>query len=636
MKKYLSKILASATILTLGVLIFVPQVAGANVVTTLATGATTGFVHETIANFANWILAATSNLLAISGVFLSVAINLTTHIKDIYEKIPGLESVWITVRDISSMLIIFYLLYFSIKKIVGLDDTGVNKLIVNIFIAGVFINFSLFFTKVLIDGSNIISLQFYRAIAPETSQNWTVGQAFNSGGISNVFMNSLKIPKIYNNNNLKSTDAMASIGFAAVGGIIIMVVTMISFLAAAIAFTARTAILLFCMALSPLYFVGMIFPEVEEKVSKKIMGLFTDQLIFMPVYLFLLYVALRFISDDGFMAVFNPRGAVQDSSAISSTSIGVVVQYAIAMIFINAPLVAAIAMGGMGMKWAPGSSGVNAVNSWIGGKVGGLVGRNTLGLTGKGLGKAFDNVAASAQNNKYGRGASTVLRTLGVSQAVRGGLSGMEKGKYGGSQNLEDIKKEDKERSRFVSGVQRSNAQMAIIESVTTKGLSPTIQQMSDFADTVGKMSKKELEETEFKKLSNENFITKISSKSFDSLIEGDSITEQQKNELKDIRKKAIIKDLSLGIPDVTKDLMKNLSGKELAKLGNDASGNPILQKGSVIDYLNPGHLKEMEDTLDRPTKRKIGDYIASRPAATTEHKAFGFMQNPRNRTNWS
>jgi hypothetical protein len=84
-----------------------------------------------------------------------------------------------------------------------------------------------------------------------------------------------------------------------------MVTTAFSLLAASIAFVARTGILLFMLAVSPIFFIGIIFPKIKQKVSGPLLDVLQKQLIFMPVYLFLLYVALRILSDPGFNSIFS-------------------------------------------------------------------------------------------------------------------------------------------------------------------------------------------------------------------------------------------------------------------------------------------------------------------------------------------
>jgi hypothetical protein len=219
MSKKLANIFIALLILGTGFGIFAPQIAAAQaapnpaaqpaqkpgIVSKLANGVasvaatallpTTSYFNTGLAIIANSILTVTSVFVTATATFLSVSINLTTHIKDIYEKIDGIRLVWTVVRDLSSLVIIFALLYFSILTIVGSGEGKVGKLIVNIFIAGVFINFSLFFVKVAIDASNLISLQFYDAIAPQTATHWTTDSAFYDGGLSNVLLNSLKNPE---------------------------------------------------------------------------------------------------------------------------------------------------------------------------------------------------------------------------------------------------------------------------------------------------------------------------------------------------------------------------------------------------------------------------------------------------------
>lgn len=146
MKKTLIKILPILLILmTIGV-VLVPHVTQAAAVTTLLEGASTSFINNILAGIANMFLGLTSTLVIVSGIFLSVSVNLTTHIGDFFDSIPALKDVWIVVRNISSMFIIFALIYASIRTILG-DGTGnLKKLVLNVIMVGLLINFSLFFT----------------------------------------------------------------------------------------------------------------------------------------------------------------------------------------------------------------------------------------------------------------------------------------------------------------------------------------------------------------------------------------------------------------------------------------------------------------------------------------------------------
>ena len=414
MKKTLIKLLPILLILIVVGVSFVPNVASAE---NLLTGATVSFVNNMLAGIANILLGLTSTLVIVSGIFLSISINITTHIGDFFNSIPALKDVWVVVRNISSMFIIFMLLYTSITTILGGGTSNLKKLVGNIIMVGLLINFSLFFTKVLIDTSNLVSLQFYRAIAPNTSENFSTGKVFTDGGLSNVFMSSLKIPQIYQNKGvLTAVDVSASIFFATVGGMIMMITASISFFAAAIMFTVRTGILLFIMALSPLFFAAMIFPQAKEKADG-LKKLFFNQLIFMPAYLFLMYISLRLISSPEFSAIFNQNAtgiAQAGEAAFGPTFVGIIIQYIIALFFINAPLVFALKAGGMGASWAPNMHAVA-----------GFVGQHSFGRFAKNRAEALAKSDWAVRNPNM---AILANKGLGVAAgATYGGTKGYEK-----------------------------------------------------------------------------------------------------------------------------------------------------------------------------------------------------------------
>ncbi len=75
-----------------------------------------------------------------------------------------LPEAWRIVRDFSNIFFILVLLYISIKMILGLGGSDIKKMIVNVIIAALLINFSMFFTQVVIDSSNILALIFYNKI----------------------------------------------------------------------------------------------------------------------------------------------------------------------------------------------------------------------------------------------------------------------------------------------------------------------------------------------------------------------------------------------------------------------------------------------------------------------------------------
>src|SRR4051812_35738977 len=97
----------------------------------------------------------------LSGVFLNNVVRLTiVEMAQNLDPATGLGGAinvtWTAVRDVANMLFIFALLYTAIMTIFGKGDY--KRTILNLIIAALLINFSLFFTKVIIDAANLLSL----------------------------------------------------------------------------------------------------------------------------------------------------------------------------------------------------------------------------------------------------------------------------------------------------------------------------------------------------------------------------------------------------------------------------------------------------------------------------------------------
>ncbi len=460
MKKLLNTVLIIIITFTIASVALMPEQANASWYCIFAPGACIAsagmalILNSFLADLGQIILSVFAGILSIAGLVLNVSIILSMNIKAIYEATPAIEDLWIITRNLSSIFIIFALIYTSIATILGVGSTGIKKLISNIILAGLLINFSLFFTKVLIDGSNLISLQFYRAIAPESQTasitKDTIGdvltKSFTDGGISNVFMHGLKIPKIYGNKKglfeVQGTEYFKIILSTLIGSIL-MLFAALSFFAAALMFIIRLVILLLLMGFSPVYFAGMIFPDIKKDMSDKWAEYLKQQLIFMPVYLFFMYFALRFIStinastgaEEGFFSALDnaqTKASKSGTSGIMLSVVGLCLQYTIAFILINIPLIAAIKTGGS--KWSENFT------KKAGKTIGGFIGQHSVGRAAK---LAGDKVATS----KWARSMPNLATFANKNLAKVSGAS------FGGSAKGYDqrFKKYSEERNNFVT-----------------------------------------------------------------------------------------------------------------------------------------------------------------------------------------
>ncbi|MFH1366199.1 MAG: hypothetical protein ABIG99_02330 [Patescibacteria group bacterium] len=101
-----------------------------------------------------------SFILYLSAYFFNVLISITLSSK-LFTASAFVPAAWTVVRDLSNIFFILILLYIAIKVILGLGGSEVKKMIAKVIIIALLINFSMFFTGVIIDTSNILALIFY-------------------------------------------------------------------------------------------------------------------------------------------------------------------------------------------------------------------------------------------------------------------------------------------------------------------------------------------------------------------------------------------------------------------------------------------------------------------------------------------
>jgi hypothetical protein len=93
------------------------------------------------------------------------------------------NAAWTAIRDISNILIIGFFTFIAISTILGSQEYGAKKLLARVLIIAVLINFSLLFTKIIIDASNFTALQFYNASLANVDAN-AAGAATAVTGVS--------------------------------------------------------------------------------------------------------------------------------------------------------------------------------------------------------------------------------------------------------------------------------------------------------------------------------------------------------------------------------------------------------------------------------------------------------------------
>ncbi len=286
-------------------------------------------VSQTVLELAAWVLM-------LSAMLFNALIDMTLNMKDFVTKVPIVNLGWTTFRDLTNVFFIFIILYIAINTILGNESFGIKKLLGKTIMTAILINFSLFFTQVVIDTSNIFALQFYNKIQESTGaiSSTTSGSANTNltktydGGISAAFVKAIGLEKIYTSNG-SSASAVTNADTAAgtsnfsttngntwyniitvgIGGTFFILITAFVFLAGGFMLLIRTITLIFLMVLSPLAFMGEILPSTQG-YAKKWRSKLIENALFAPAYMALLYLVASMVltstgsSADGTPATF--------------------------------------------------------------------------------------------------------------------------------------------------------------------------------------------------------------------------------------------------------------------------------------------------------------------------------------------
>ncbi len=108
-------------------------------------------------------VALPSFLLGFVAIFFNFMVSITLS-SEMYDA-PFIAKIWKVIRDFGNIFFILILLYAAFQTILGLGHGGAKKVIVSVIAIALVVNFSLFFTKVVVDAGNVLGLVFYNKIA---------------------------------------------------------------------------------------------------------------------------------------------------------------------------------------------------------------------------------------------------------------------------------------------------------------------------------------------------------------------------------------------------------------------------------------------------------------------------------------
>jgi hypothetical protein len=268
----------------------------------------------------------TSYLFALAGTFFDYTFSYS--VQDSSYRSSFVVQGWGLVRDFCNIFFIFVMLYIAISTILSLHGFKTKETIINVVIIGLFINFSLFATQVIIDASNITARVFYNSDAIKITEKGANGVTeatpmlkIEEGGViplsaaivnkvnpQNMIIQSGKINQIPDKGGATASDSDSPANMNA--GTFILIVAMASainivgltvFFTIGFLFVARVIGLWLAMIMAPLAFFTYILPQLEgtKTIGWKNWWPETLKLAFLaPVFIFFMYLILKFLSMD--------------------------------------------------------------------------------------------------------------------------------------------------------------------------------------------------------------------------------------------------------------------------------------------------------------------------------------------------
>lgn len=391
--------------------------------------------------FIYWVIFSPISFLAgLAAQFLDFFIYYSTNSTSYSSNFVGVA--WGAVRDIANMFFIIGLLYVAIETILGIGHNG-KKMIASIIVVALLINFSLFFTEVVIDASNILARVFYNNIDAIKKDNSLAIGPSGEKSISTALVSMFEPQQIISKEQYQNHGIGTFITVTLLASVVSAIMLWV-FLATALMFVARVAGLYISMIFAPIAFASYTVPfDISGLGHKEWWSNLLKQAFLAPIFIFFLYVILLF--RDAFKAIFGDVQSATDAVSWSEGHINgllrVIIPFAIVtVLLIRAKKLAVEYSGTIGESFS--KAGNFIAGAATGGIIGAYatIGRGTIGRLGNTISKS-STLNTLSQNKTFGfvgRGLTNASKFVatssfdargtglvsGVGQAAKGGYVG--------------------------------------------------------------------------------------------------------------------------------------------------------------------------------------------------------------------
>ena len=506
----------------------------------------------------------------------------------------AIDLTWKVIRDICNLVFIFGFIYTGIRTIIDPESAETKRFVAQIIIAALLINFSLFFTKIIIDFTNFTAIQLYQTVIGNTFDN----------DISTKFANLLGLSGFYNSPDGKSLAQLTnggSLWYFIMGSIMLLVAGFV-LAAGGILLVVRFVALIFIMIFSPILFAASVFPQTEE-YSSKLWHQLLSYAFFAPLFLLLLLISLTVLDKSkevlGIGATIS--NALQNSS---HDSFEVILNFVIVIMFLIFSLKSAQHLGVAGGEMAV------HMGDHLRKNVQGAIGRNTVGAGSRALLHGYEHMNAKFRETKFGKFTQTktgkVLRgaldvaTMGVTsvlddRTIQHTLHAGENAKFGSHYSNEDNHKHEEEQNKRIGRINQEHKREDDIKHVTKKveaGIAPSDVELEEMIKAIKGLTTDQMKDMDMKILTNEDVAVHLSIKQIDELEKSGKYSDAEITKIKDTKKKGLEK--LAGVAGATS--VKNNTGSQTfheilaARGAEEAAKMPmeVFRSPQMAPYLTP------------------------------------------------
>lgn len=353
----------------------------------IETGVKNAFIY-----LLNFLLAAiiglVGGILTLVGIGFDEAIRYTvTDFSSTFGPVSeGVSLAWSGFRDVANIVMIAMFVFVAFAVILNIEQYGLKRFGVRILVVAVLINFSLFFTKAIVDISNVTATQFRNAIQVEN----TSGEA---SGISDIFLQKSGIVEFSYLSAKATLDRIGTKGReAGFGKTLLYTFTLVVFYSALIAvllfglilLVTRMVVLTVLMFTSALAFIAYLIPKYGDGLWSKWWNALIQNALFAPLFMMMIWATVNVISKLGGEASPTLDKLVENSNTAWPAMLNLMV--VVGLLYASTKVANELSIKGAGFGQKMLTKGALGIGTGIGtatlGSVMGLAGwagRNTLG-----------------------------------------------------------------------------------------------------------------------------------------------------------------------------------------------------------------------------------------------------------------